>query len=226
MNLGLAVLFAVKDRLQERHGGPDANDRIFALYGKAAVLAAYPGWDELGVRQLLAETWTAPLVYEPHTGFKEGPRRGKHVNVLEPGFRMSKDQGPWPPEPQGSCAVFLFGGSTTFGYGLPDHETVASHLQDFLSGARLPCEPRVYNFGRGFYFSTQERILFEQLVEAGFVPDVAIFLTASTSSPTPRTNRSPPSSLPGSSNRNPDLREAVPFGAGLRRCRSAVSPEV
>ena len=34
----------------------------------------------------------------------------------------------------------------------------------------------VYNFGRGSYFSTQEMILFQQLLAAGFVPQVAIFI--------------------------------------------------
>jgi hypothetical protein len=35
---------------------------------------------------------------------------------------------------------------------------------------------RVYNFGRGAYFSTQERILFQQLLLRNAVPDMAIFL--------------------------------------------------
>ena len=37
-------------------------------------------------------------------------------------------------------------------------------------------EPRVYNFGRGSYYSSQERILFEQLAVAGHVPDLAVFI--------------------------------------------------
>ena len=34
----------------------------------------------------------------------------------------------------------------------------------------------VYNFGCGRYYSTQERVLFEQLVSSGAVPDLAVFL--------------------------------------------------
>jgi hypothetical protein len=34
----------------------------------------------------------------------------------------------------------------------------------------------VYNFGRGHYYSTQERILFEKLLADGYVPDMALFL--------------------------------------------------
>jgi hypothetical protein len=70
--------------------------------------------------------------------------------------------------------VFLFGGSTTFGYGLPDDQTIASHLQRAL--AREAGGAYVYNFGRGHYFSTQERILFESQLLAGVRPDVAIFI--------------------------------------------------
>jgi len=35
---------------------------------------------------------------------------------------------------------------------------------------------RVYNFGRGYYFSAQEATLFQRLLVSGRVPDVAIFI--------------------------------------------------
>jgi hypothetical protein len=68
----------------------------------------------------------------------------------------------------------VFGGSTTFGYGVADGETIPSFLQESLR----TCAPevRVYNFGQGFFFSSQERILFESLLAAGHVPDAAIFI--------------------------------------------------
>jgi hypothetical protein len=71
--------------------------------------------------------------------------------------------------------VFVFGGSTTFGYGVADRDTIASYLQPLL---RAPegRPARVYNFGHSGYYSTQERILFTRLVVAGHVPDVAIFV--------------------------------------------------
>ena len=70
----------------------------------------------------------------------------KYINVDENGFRMTKNQGPWLPSPK-YFNVFLFGGSTTFGYGIPDHQTIASYLQEFLSIVPLGKEARVYNFG-------------------------------------------------------------------------------
>ena len=35
---------------------------------------------------------------------------------------------------------------------------------------------RCYNFGTGYYFSTQERILFEDLLLTGIVPELAVFI--------------------------------------------------
>jgi len=114
-----------------------------------------------------------PLAYEPFTMFKERRRASRWVNVDEDGFRMVKDQGPWPHDP-GGFNIFVFGGSTTFGYGVADDETWPSRLQELLS-TRID-RVRVYNFGRGYYYSTQERILLEQLLVSGHIPRMAIFL--------------------------------------------------
>src|SRR6185503_15185425 len=103
--------------------------------------------------------------YEAFTQFCERPFHGRFVNVSENGFRVSAQQGPWPPDAD-NFNIFLFGGSTTFGYGLPDSQTVASYLQDDLAARSSP-HVRVYNFGRGSYVSEQERVLFEELLLAG-----------------------------------------------------------
>src|SRR5262249_44240750 len=47
------------------------------------------------------------------------------------------------------------------------------HLVD---AANLPRRAVVYNFGSGFYFSTQERILFEKLLLEGVRPAVVVFI--------------------------------------------------
>ena len=149
-------------------------DQIFFSYDKP-LKELYPNLHGREVNLLLYETWSRPYVYEPFTQFKERTFKGKYVNVHEAGFRFSKDQGPWPPDPK-NINVFLFGGSTTFGYGVPDNETIASHLQDYLSQEKKNRMIYVYNFGRGNYFSSQERVLFENLLREGFVPDVAVFI--------------------------------------------------
>lgn len=112
--------------------------------------------------------------YDSYTQFKEAPYKTRFVNVDTNGFRHSVNQGPWPPR-RNDFVIFFFGGSTSFGYGVPDHETVSSHLQLILSH-QLGIPVKIYNFGRAAYFSSQERILFQKLLVDGHVPDMAIFM--------------------------------------------------
>jgi lysophospholipase L1-like esterase len=133
----------------------------------------YPGMSRDDINQLLTETRRIPQVYEPYVENKEPLYKSRYVNISEPGFRRSKEQGQWPPVAK-EYRVFLFGGSTTFGYGVPDDQTIASFLQSILRNAGVPA--RCYNFGRAYYLSTQERIWFEQLAMQGFIPDLCIFI--------------------------------------------------
>lgn len=141
----------------------------------------YPGRSLADVETIVRETWT-PLEYAPFVQFRERTREGKFTRVHERGFRYSSKQAPWPPSPE-RWNVFVFGGSTTFGYGVTDDETIASALQRALGRYEL-CAPNrdirggvaVYNFGCGSHYSTQERILFEQLLSAGHRPDLALFI--------------------------------------------------
>jgi hypothetical protein len=72
--------------------------------------------------------------------------------------------------------IFFFGGSTTLNVGT-DWTSVPRYLQDALNeGGNADRPVRVYNFGRGAYHSTQERILFQQLLAQGAVPDQVVFL--------------------------------------------------
>lgn len=143
-------------------------------YGQSPLLRVYPGKRLEEIHSLLAETWSRPYAYEAFTQFKERPYAGRHVIVDGNGFRASSHQVSWPPRPA-DLNVFVFGGSTTFGYGVSDEETIASFLQDELRGLQ-GASVAVFNFGRGFYYSTQERILFEQLLVGGHIPHVAVFI--------------------------------------------------
>ena len=70
--------------------------------------------------------------------------------------------------------IFIFGGSTAFGYGVADQETIASYLQEICRTKRKNIN--VYNFACGFYYSTQERILLEKLISKGIDIDIAVFI--------------------------------------------------
>jgi hypothetical protein len=136
----------------------------------------YPAMRRADIAELLFETWSRDYVFEDFTHISEQPSSGRYVNVDPHGFRLSRGQAPWPPNRKKYFSIFFFGSSTAFGYGVPDAETISSHLQELFPREGLTRVPVVYNFGRGHYYSTPERILFEQLAAKGHLPDMAIFL--------------------------------------------------
>lgn len=147
---------------------------LVARHGLDHVAKAYPEMSRADLVAFLRESHRAKLwEYEPFTEFRQLTVTGRFVNVDPAGFRRIGEQAPWPPRP-GAAAVFVFGGSTTLGVGLPDDATIPSHLQGLLraGGRRVD----VYSFARASYFSTQERILFEQLLSTGVAPAAAVFV--------------------------------------------------
>jgi lysophospholipase L1-like esterase len=171
VNFILFVSFKIKDRYSTK-GNP-----ITERYGVSLseLKRVYPDMSEEEISELLNEMWSRSFQYEPFTEFRERPYRGRFLNLDERGFRITKNQGPWPPDPN-YFNVFIFGGSTTLGAGLPDQQTIPAYLQDAFSTAGLEKQSRVYNFGQGAYYSTQERILYEKLIASGSIPDLAIFI--------------------------------------------------
>jgi hypothetical protein len=139
-----------------------------------SLTTVHPGLTRDQISKLISETRHLAQEYDVYTQFKEIPCEGKYVNVDSRGFRPIVGQKPWPPR-EGDYVVFVFGGSTTFGYGVEDNLTIASHIQKLLN-ANYGISASVYNFGRGSYFSVQERLLFEKLLLGGFIPHMAIFV--------------------------------------------------
>jgi hypothetical protein len=176
LNAVLGLFFLVVDASR---GHRTSTNPIAEKYPNVGdkLLKLYPSMTKEDVGRLLWETWVArTLRPDLYTGFAERRYRGKFVNVSEHGFREGTDQAPWPPVHDGkNYVVFLFGGSTTFGYGVTDSQALGSQLQPLLA-KKLGRPVSVYNFGQGCYFSTQERLLFEKLLLSGQRPDMAIFV--------------------------------------------------
>lgn len=165
LNVVVGIAYGIKDVRNESRRGALA-------YGDEIALKVYPDMTRDEIQQLMNESWLIQYEYEPYLEYTLSEQNGTYVNIDEQGFRKIANQEPWPPNPD-HTNIFLFGGSTTFGAGVPDNETFASFLQERL---RLNHPTvAVYNFGIPGYQSTQERILFEQLLLNGFVPDVALF---------------------------------------------------
>jgi hypothetical protein len=168
LNVALAAVFYVRDSLTPRVIGPLA-------FPKPLLARVYPHLKEDQWTALIEETWTRPVSFESFTHFRETPSSGQYVNVSEGGYRSNRSAGPWPPRPD-AFNVFFFGGSTTFGYGIRDDETIPSVLQDLLASRGCGGVVHVYNFGRGYYYSSQEQILLMRLLARGFIPQLAVFL--------------------------------------------------
>jgi hypothetical protein len=141
----------------------------------------YPGYTPDDIALLMKETWYEPFQYEPWVGFKEKPRAGKFVNISKEGFRYShrkeinlKDDG---------LKIYVFGGSTTFGYGVDDASTIPAYLEKRIASAHADKKIQVFNFGRAYYYSTQELALLLQLLRNGHRPDIAIFIDGWNESP-------------------------------------------
>jgi hypothetical protein len=129
------------------------------MYGIEKLQQIYPGWAPEELAALLLEDDTISE-YEPYTQFKPKAKTGLFVNVAPEGVRRVERQRPWPPQDD-TLRIFVFGGSTTFGAGMPDARTIPSRLQAYLEDHSCG-DAAVYNFGRPQYFSSQERALFTQ----------------------------------------------------------------
>jgi hypothetical protein len=165
LNFALFVAFAVRD--EQRN--------ICTRIDMQALREVEPHLSEVQLCQLLKETWSRPYVFAPFTQFKERPSNGLYVTVIKEGFRTTGRAAPWPPK-KDEFTIFVFGGSTTFGYGVPDPESIPAKLEVYLTQRGNVPRVNVYNLGQGAYFSSQERIFFEQLLLDGKVPDLAIFI--------------------------------------------------
>jgi hypothetical protein len=152
---------------------PGAEERARKPEVQAALREVYAHLSEDEMELLLEETWQRPYVYDPWTGFRERPRRGSFVNIDPAGFRRAPDGvGLGHPGAQ----VFFLGGSTSFGYGVADGESIPARLEERLRERFPERDVRVFNFGRGHYFSGQELALLTRLLAEGRRPEAVVVL--------------------------------------------------
>jgi hypothetical protein len=173
INAACALFFAIQSRLKHEEVNGDV-----ALLGMDTVARAYPGWNRNDLTAFLRENrgiGSGHWVYEPYTTFRLPAIRGRFINVSPAGYRISGAAQPWPPDGR-SFNIFVFGGSTTFGAGVPDGQTFAAYLPSEWNARHPARAVQVYNFGVHAYFSVQERLRFEQLLAAGRKPDLAVFV--------------------------------------------------
>ena len=166
LNIFLQFLFFIKDQFIDQN-------QIFRKYGKEKVLKAYPDVEEEQVDALLQNTWDRPVVYDEATYFKEQEYDSEYVHIHPKGIRYHGKELTWPINVDKEN-IFVFGGSTTFGYGQKGEHTIPAFLQQYVKQKNSSVE--VYNFGAAFYYSTQEKLKLASLVEQGVIPDRVIFI--------------------------------------------------
>lgn len=116
-----------------------------------------------------------PKVYVPFRLWSVTNWHGKYIN---------NDAGPrgvWrrtlnPPncEARRALEVWTFGGSTMYGYAVPDWATIPSYLSRELNAGSQNCVV-VSNFGVEGYVNNQELIALEEQLKAGAHPDIVVF---------------------------------------------------
>lgn len=169
IELFLQGFYAIKDSLKSTKSIAELK------YPHVDFNKVYPNKSKDEINKLLLETWnrTYAFDYKPFVQFSEHPIQGNFVTVNEYGLRNFKD---YPiPIDTSYFNIFMFGGSTTFGYGVTDKETIAFWLEKNLQKIHNK-KVKVYNWGCGNYYSSQESALFITLLKNGIVPQMAIFI--------------------------------------------------
>lgn len=141
-------------------------------YDDAQLRALYGTNDPDVRRAMLRDEWHdgIPLIYRPYVEFITGPRAGRFVNVTPDGDRW----GSHVPIPAGAKLAHFYGGSTVFGMGVVDAETIPARFEVASIERGVPMRTR--NFAVNFHQSSQTRILFQQHLIDGMRPDLAVFI--------------------------------------------------
>ncbi len=109
--------------------------------------------------------------WDPYVYWRRNAFDGEYIHVNPQGLRRTiQKQLDDETEP---ATVWLFGGSTMWGTGARDEQTIPSHLASLL--AERGHQVRIVNLGESGYVSTQEYLTFLLRLREHEPPDVAIF---------------------------------------------------
>ena len=159
---GFRLVFAVRDRLA---AVPVPDPRVVAEgYGGAA-------WPVVHFRELeqLQERW------QPYVYFRQKPFRGETITIDNDGVRTTWQSSRQPADrgERGSVKILTLGGSSLWGLGARDDQTIPSLLARSLHEKGWRVELK--NLAEIGYVSTQEVIALTRELQAGYRPDVVIF---------------------------------------------------
>ncbi len=150
-----AVLFQVRQEIRER------------LDVESPYVPKRPWSDQLALDQYRT---AFTFHYEPYVVSRQGPFHSETINVDSGGVRLT----PASHCKAGSFRIFTYGGSTMWGFDVPDWGTIPNYLQ--LELARVATRPFcIVNHGEWFWVSTQEIMQLNKSLSRGDVPDAMVF---------------------------------------------------
>lgn len=137
-------------------------------YGKlsAAQRSSYTHMSRTDVNELLGATGAIRYEYAHAFGLVVDAMTSRFVNVDERGLRAN---GPEPPPANLNGAIWFLGGSTTFGFGIADPETIPAQLERLTGRTTI-------NMGVPAHTSVIENRLLGYRLRLGLRPSMAVFL--------------------------------------------------
>lgn len=109
------------------------------------------------------------LRWEPYTYWRRSAFVGQHINVGHDGLRKTIGG----RSDRAALQIWMFGGSTLWGTGSRDRDTIPSIVQQELDGRGI--EANVLNFGEAGYVSTQNVIALLEELKRRPKPDLVVF---------------------------------------------------
>ena len=158
--LALLEIFARNFLDLGSNNGAYTDDVIGQIYGR----------DKIADYQIVLSEQSMGWEYHPLVEYKESPRAGSFVTVSSDNIRCNQNETDSCQIQHGKGTIWVFGGSTVFGYGVKNNETIPAHLSKLLPNYQ------VINMGHSSYYSTLERILFNEKISEGMVPEIAVFI--------------------------------------------------
>jgi len=144
--------------------------RYFPSVDVRGELPAYEGSDYDAELLFREERAADQRVYRPYTVWSRRPFQGELIQIDAEGERRTRPSG----DEHRELDIWILGGSTTWGLGAPDAETIPSHLARLLA-AHHGVSARVRNLGEIGFVSTQEIVRLLRELQRGRRPDLVVF---------------------------------------------------
>ena len=200
LNIVLGIVFFIKDELKQKidigssisrrsfdQSGAPLNEHRTAYQKQWFDYTAYEDIVNEQYADTVLDDFTNLSVqgfsYQPWVQFSEPLYNGKlvHVDADPIGLPIRRTISNATQQKTLRLRIFTFGGSTTFGYNVSDEHSWPSYLSAVLNKRAQQLNihdisVEVTNYGRGYYYTTQEIILLMQILKHENRPDLVIFL--------------------------------------------------